>query len=382
MNKLSIVLMSSLSVFAVACAGSSTSDSAVQSQSTGDLAVALSKTGTIYTDETLTVSASGGTTPYVYSVAEGDGTIDASSGSFTAPSAKGYVTVQATDANNDAVQIRFYVYRATTTSSSDGEIQTSTLSISPSDVEIASTGTQVFTATGGTAPYTYSVVSGSGSMSGSTFSANGGSGTSTVQVTDAKGLVSSANVSLKVYEQISDTSYIQADHKVGLSLHNPSGARYPSLLVWGTGMNNTEIGKNVTCGYNASTGNLSSPCAASISLYNRDNEDLANMSYRGTLKIAGRNKTVEVDFCIRPSEPSRMYLLWKSVSEVSSNNVTYSTYGARIANGKQVRAHFNTVDTDHSAGMVTISTKNAGYRTGETGCPSGFTSSSFVEVAQ
>ncbi len=75
------------------------------------------------------------------------------------------------------------------------------LILSPSNTSIASSSTQVFTVTGGTEPYTWSVYSGPGTISGGTtasetYNPEGLTGIATIKVTDSEGYFGSATVTI------------------------------------------------------------------------------------------------------------------------------------------------------------------------------------------
>ena len=69
----------------------------------------------------------------------------------------------------------------------EGSFVKSPLRISPAEVTVPVLNTIKFSATGGTAPYTFSVFSGNGSVSGSTYTAPSTIGTAVVNVKDAAG---------------------------------------------------------------------------------------------------------------------------------------------------------------------------------------------------
>jgi hypothetical protein len=383
MKTKSIFFAVGLAILTASCAKSTGSKSETPVAPASELSLALGKSGSVYTGDSFKLKASGGSGNYVFSISEGDGTIDASTGAFQAPSTKGYVTVEVED-DYEIVQLRFYVQAKSSGNTGGGNDPvepTPSLTILPENPSVEQNSQITLSASGGVAPYTFSVVNGSGAFTGAVFRGNGGTGTTTVRVTDQNGLTGETTITLKVFSAMNEKAYFQVDHKVGVTLWNPSGARNPSLLVFGTGMDVSELGKNVYCGYDSTTGNLRSPCAVSVALWNIENDDREDVSYRGTLVITGRNKTVEADFCIIPKFPDRVYLAWKTRNQFESRDVTYSTYGYRIASGKSVRAHFNTVDTDDRQGSVSVEIKDAKHRAGETGCPAPFSSTVYAEVA-
>ena len=77
--------------------------------------------------------------------------------------------------------------------------------ISPASITVAVSNAQLFTASGGVAPYSYSIFTGSGSVSLTTgvFTAPGTAGLTTVRVTDASGQTSDAIITVNPALQIS-----------------------------------------------------------------------------------------------------------------------------------------------------------------------------------
>jgi hypothetical protein len=127
------------------------------------------------TNKKSTFVVSGGVSPYVFSVKSGGGTIDPSTGEYTAPANVGSAVVKvmdATDASDEAV---------ITISES--------LTLTPMNPTIASGDAVEFAVSGGTAPYKFSIVMGGGSFSGTTFTSPSvySGGTSTIRVSDATG---------------------------------------------------------------------------------------------------------------------------------------------------------------------------------------------------
>jgi len=70
------------------------------------------------------------------------------------------------------------------------------LAISPTSTSLAAGAAQVYSASGGVPPYTFSVVSGGGSFVGATYTAPASAGSATVRVTDA--LLNTADASVTV----------------------------------------------------------------------------------------------------------------------------------------------------------------------------------------
>ena len=182
------MLESGASSVASTTSGGSTSSSSLTIQ---PLAAAVGVSGSY------TFLAQGGTSPYYFSVSPiggAGGTINASTGAYTAPSAAGSAVVTVTDAIG------------TTSSASVTIVPPPELFISPSAVTLVassatSSSTFQFSASGGVSPYAYSVVSGNGKMSTTTLGLYTApqvtvAETDDVRVTDANGSTADATVSV------------------------------------------------------------------------------------------------------------------------------------------------------------------------------------------
>jgi uncharacterized protein YjdB len=139
---------------------------------------------TVTTGGTLNMSASGGVSPYFYSISSGSGSIDSLTGVYTAPSTNTVANLIVTDSIGNTSSASITV--------------TSVLSINPSSIHIVVGDTQIFAASGGTSPFTYSIVSGAGtinSLSG-LYTAGMTSGPVVIRVTDALGAIADAAVTV------------------------------------------------------------------------------------------------------------------------------------------------------------------------------------------
>src|SRR5690242_7064663 len=138
---------------------------------------------TIDGGQTLSLSGTGGQGPYTYSVVSGPGTVNASTGLFTAPASPGSTVVQVSDANGGTFQITIK--------------NNATLGISPTAVTLDAGMSKSFVASGGTPPYTFSLLSGTGTLtSAGAYSTPGAAGTADVRVTDAIGQHVDATVTI------------------------------------------------------------------------------------------------------------------------------------------------------------------------------------------
>ncbi len=130
-------------------------------------------TASVDSGTTTAQTAAGGAPPYMYSIAAGGGSIDAS-GQFTSPIGPATVTIMATDSKGGTAQ-------ATITVNAPLVANQATATIGG--------GTSLLVgAAGGQGPFTYKVTSGGGSVDASgRFTAAGTAGTSIVSITDSLG---------------------------------------------------------------------------------------------------------------------------------------------------------------------------------------------------
>ncbi|OFZ42684.1 MAG: hypothetical protein A2070_09715 [Bdellovibrionales bacterium GWC1_52_8] len=161
-------------------AASSTADATITL--TGALAIDPATKVLYVGDPDFTFTATGGVTAYTYSKVSGIGTISAG-GVYEVPGAAGSAVVRVTDSLGNQ---------------SDASITIKTeLTISPASVTLLASGTQAFTASGGTPGYTYSVTEGAtgGTVDASgNFTAGTTPGTYHVRVTDSLGWTKDATV--------------------------------------------------------------------------------------------------------------------------------------------------------------------------------------------
>ncbi|MBI2606671.1 MAG: hypothetical protein HYW49_11395 [Deltaproteobacteria bacterium] len=147
----------------------------------GELLTINPTSKTLGTNASFTFTASGGLAPYTFTVVSGLGAINPNTGAYTAPATSSSVVIRVTDFGG--------------ASASSNVAVTPVLSISPTPRYVPFGQTAQFAATGGTGPYTYTLVAGGGTVaSGGLFTAAAATSTSALRVTDAAGSTADATV--------------------------------------------------------------------------------------------------------------------------------------------------------------------------------------------
>lgn len=196
---------------------------------TGALLSVTPSVANINAGTTQTFTAAGGTPPYSYSLTYGSsGTIDGSSGVFTAPaSTAGQATVVMKDATNTAV----YAYISI---SGQGGSNGGALSLSSTcAVSVTAGGTCTFTGSNGVPPYRYAIASGLGSIDANTgvFTApatTSSSQTSQIEVLDS--INSAAFLTVNIVASAATDSMIYATQN---PIPVAEGQMYgQTLIVW------------------------------------------------------------------------------------------------------------------------------------------------------
>jgi len=133
-----------------------------------------------------TFTAEGGATPYVFTIASGSGTVNPDTGEYTAPGTAGSAVVGATDSlgNFDSAEVTI--------------VPDAALLISPASLTLNVGGTANFSATGGTSPYEFTILSGDGTIGLDTgiYDAWSSAGTDIVRLTDDLGATRDAVVTI------------------------------------------------------------------------------------------------------------------------------------------------------------------------------------------
>lgn len=140
------------------------------------------------------ISASGGLTPYTYSIVSGGGSIN-STGSYTAPTTPGNAVIKVADSFNQEKLISVEIKEA--------------LVLVPQQAYIEVNQTKQYSATGGLGPYSYRVLSGRGTINSSSglYSSGTTSGEAVLQVTDSLNNTSEASIQILDVLQISPSSF-------------------------------------------------------------------------------------------------------------------------------------------------------------------------------
>lgn len=135
----------------------------------------------IQKNSSIIVSAMGGLPPFNYNIQSGGGSIDSTTGKFIAPATPGISVIRVTDQLGTQQNLSITVY--------DG------LLISPVSKTIIENQQLGLSATGGEAPYTFTLLSGAGVVTSSgTYTAPNSPGSAVIRVTDSQGNMSDAQI--------------------------------------------------------------------------------------------------------------------------------------------------------------------------------------------
>lgn len=144
---------------------------------------------TMITNSSLNLTVYGGKPPYLFSITSGSGSISSSLGVFNSDSITGNVIIEVKDSVNTVATVKLKIVTP--------------LSLSPSTLNVNINSSYQLQTSGGVPPYTYQIVSGSGSISSiGLFTSNAIPSTSQVKVVDSNGTESLATINVNYPVQI------------------------------------------------------------------------------------------------------------------------------------------------------------------------------------
>ena len=178
---------------------------------------------TLAVNDTYTFQASGGVPNYSFAMLSGGGAVNSLTGLYTAPAVTGSASIRVSDSAGHTANITITINPA--------------VIISPATVTIAANDSKTFTTTGGVPPYTYSLFSGTGTMTSysGVFVAAGSAGTSVVHVTDSLGNISSATITINPVLTISPTTMTVAVNDIATFTAAGGVSPYTVSFITGSG---------------------------------------------------------------------------------------------------------------------------------------------------
>ncbi|MEK6628571.1 MAG: hypothetical protein AABY53_08085 [Bdellovibrionota bacterium] len=327
---------------------------------------------TVAVNNTINFSAGGGVAPYTYSIFSGIGSVNASSGVFTAPATAGSVTVRVTDSASP------------TPGTSDAVITVNNaLQISPASQTLLINGTLTFSYTGGVDPIAFSIFSGGGSINSATgdYTAPGTIGTAVVRATDSYGNTSDSNVTITQTLTITPSTKILA---VNNTFTFVGGGGTPPLsysVFSGTGS------------INSSSGLYTAPATPGSAVV-RVTDSLgatadSNVTVNGALTITPVTQTMSINGMLSFSSgggvPPYTYSVFSGAGSINASSGAYTAPGSvgtdvvRVTDSIGNTAD-STVTINNALGIspaaITLAVNNTTTFTGLAGSP-GYTFSIF-----
>jgi hypothetical protein len=154
-------------------------------------------TSSVAPNQTMQFSVTGGVAPYIFKITSGVGDIDSGTGLFLASATEGTVQVTVTDAAGAKASATVSVTASVAVD--PGAVLVT--SWSPSSVQPSDHVT--LSVTGGTAPYTYTLIQGNGTLTGAQYAAPATAEAVTINVTDSSS--NSARIAFSVGAIVSST---------------------------------------------------------------------------------------------------------------------------------------------------------------------------------
>jgi hypothetical protein len=307
-----------------------------------------------------TLSALGGVAPYTYSIVSGGGSVNATTGAFTVPAMAGVVGARVTDSLGATADLSLTVNAA--------------LAITPSSISLATNATTTFSASGGVSPYSYSIVSGGGSVNAVSglFTAPAVAATVVVRVTDSLSNTSQATVSMNsapTITSISDrTVYEGRPAVINFVLADNDGA----LSCTNTNLSATSVNTTLLPVSNIVFAGVYPNCTATLSLAAAQagtsqvsivvSDSLATSS--ATFVVTGHKINSVVLAPLTPIVPKNSnfsFSLTATYSDASTRNITANTTWATSNTGISSFTSAGVLNNTYAGTTVATSTITATY---------------------
>ena len=296
----------------------------------------------------ITISASGGTTPYSYNWSNGASTQNISSLSA------GTYTVTITDARNCQTSL------TTTVSQPAAALSVTT---SKSDVRCYgnATGSATATAAGGTSPYTYTWSTGA-----STASATGlAAGTYTVTATDANGCTISSQVSISqpaaaLSVSGSTTNVSCYNVPTGAITANSSGGTSPYTYLWNNGNSASTI-SNLPTGTYTVTATDANGCSASNSFIVTQPNAALSATVTSSAALCYQQNSGSIGVATTGGTSPYSYLWSTGATNAALTNSGAGTYTVTVTDSKGCTVTKSGAITQPTAAVaVSLTTNNVG----------------------
>ncbi len=297
--------------------------------------LSITSAKTLAVGNSFTPTVTGGVTPYVYAVTSGGGTV--SLGVYTAAGSAGTANLRVTDALGNIANCTVTI--------------NATMSISPASKTLAATNSQVFTASGGVSPYTYSAVSGTINSTSGYYIAPGSAGSDTVTATDSLGNTITSAVTIAAPVAISPSTYTILTNDIKPFSSTGGIPTYTYSVYTGTGtMSGSTFAAPATPDVSVirstdSSGNISSATVTTTTLSTADDFQYAagynSVAYGVTGDTLG--STFAAGYGV--SATGTHWLVRKS----TDNGTSWSTVDDyQLSAGQQAIAYFLAVDSSNN----------------------------------